>query len=100
MPVQKLFGEMFFIPYHYSTQTGLKMNNTELRLLCNHLRMNGNQWTTEHDNELQRMSRQLDDRMGRTASDLSHDDLMLLELLCLNSQRDAELNQLRNHRRS
>lgn len=76
------------------------LNNTELRLLCNDLLLNGNQLTSRHDNELRRMSRQLDGRLGRTSEDLSEEDLMLLSWMCLNSGRTRNLSQLNELRRN
>jgi hypothetical protein len=76
------------------------LNNTELRLLCNDLLLNGNQLTSRHDSELRRMSRQLDERLGRTSEDLSEEDLMLLSWMCLNSGRTQNLRQLNELRRN
>jgi hypothetical protein len=70
------------------------MNHSELRLLCNDLLLNGNSLTTRHDNEWRRMSRQLDNRLGRQSTDLSDEDMRLLRWGCLNSNRNQELRLL------
>ena len=75
-------------------------NNQELRLLCNDLLLNGNHLTSQHDNELRRMSRQLDGRLGRQSEDLNETDLRLLCWMCLNSNRGQHMSQLNELRRN
>ncbi len=75
-------------------------NNQELRLLCNDLLLNGNNLTSQHDDELRRMSRQLDNRLGNQSRDLNEDDLRLLSWMCLNSNREGHVRQLNELRRN
>ena len=63
------------------------ITNEELRGLCSDVLLNGNEFTTQHDNELRRMRTKLDGRLGKTSHDLDSEELRLLTSLCLNSKR-------------
>ena len=78
------------------------LSNEELRGLCSDVLLNGNEFTTQHDNELRRMRTKLDGRLGKTSNDLDSEELRLLTSLCLNSRRHhsmcSRLMDLRTNR--